>query len=76
MLSFYKNIISKLLFFTIPTLITGCVNVEPWERNYLAKDHMVTEPYPLAAALKQHIYYAREGTYSTVSVSGGGCGCN
>lgn len=77
MLGYYKNFMNKLIFFTLPTLLTGCVNVEPWERNYLAKDNMAIEPYPLAAALKEHIYYAREGTDSkAISSAGGNCGCN
>ncbi len=56
--------------------LTGCVNVEPYERSYLAKDHMQLEPNPVHATLMEHAYFSREGIAGGYGLSGGGCGCN
>ena len=57
-------------------LLTGCANVDPWDRNILAKESMTLQPDPLGSALRDHIEFSREGTQGATSSGGGGCGCN
>jgi len=56
-------------------LLTGCTNVEPWDRNILAKDNMTIIPDTLGAEFLDHVYTSREGTEGATGVGGGGCGC-
>jgi hypothetical protein len=71
-----KTIITRLFYISMPLLVTGCVNVEPRDRNFLAKENMVSDPYELPAAFKAHVFDSREGTQSGSVFIGGGCGCN
>jgi hypothetical protein len=57
-------------------LLTGCANVDPWDRNILAKESMTLQPDPLGAAMRDHAQFSREGTLGATSSGGGGCGCN
>lgn len=59
-----------------PLFLSGCANVEPWERENLAKDHMALDANPLLSAFKEHADFSREGTSGGYGLSGGGCGCN
>jgi hypothetical protein len=56
--------------------LTGCANVEPWDRNILAKDSMTIIPDQLGAEFKDHTEFSREGTQGGTGAGGGGCGCN
>jgi len=69
-----KNIIRA--FFIFPCLLGGCVNVEPWERENLAKENMQLLPNALQNAFLNHVNFSREGTYGGYGLEGGGCGCN
>lgn len=64
------------LFSIISFSLGGCANVEPRDRNHLAKEHMDTIPDPLLASMKDHYYFSREGTTGATGVGSGGCGCN
>ena len=56
--------------------LTGCAEVRPWERGNLAKPHMSSQPFPVQAAFREHIYGSREAASGgTASSGGGGCGC-
>lgn len=55
--------------------ITGCAEVQPWERGILAKPQMALEQQPLQSELRGHGYGAREAAGAGNSASGGGCGC-
>jgi len=71
----------KFTFITLVLLITpfvlsGCVQVQPWEREHLAKDIMLPAPYPLDVSFKEHGHFSREGTTGGMSPDAGGCGCN
>ncbi len=55
-------------------LLTGCVQVAPWERGRLAKPQMALDPYPVQSAIQEHVYSSREAGGS-VKGTGGGCGC-
>ncbi|MBY0292667.1 MAG: DUF4266 domain-containing protein, partial [Alphaproteobacteria bacterium] len=50
------------LFFSFPFILGGCVNVEPWEREYLAKEDMQLVPNRLLNAFTTHVNFSREGT--------------
>lgn len=56
--------------------LTGCANVQPWERGNLAKPEMAFDANPAAAALMQHSYSSKEAASGGYGVGGGGCGCN
>lgn len=55
---------------------TGCVNVEPWEKQQLARDDMALNHEKLDLSLDDHIYFSKEGTSGGRAFAGGGCGCN
>lgn len=57
-------------------LLPACTQVQPWERNYLARPEMALEPDPMGALLRSHIHHSKEAASSVSSGSGGGCGCN
>jgi hypothetical protein len=56
--------------------LTGCANVEPWDRNILAKENMTLIPDPSGAEMMGHAQFSREGTEGATGTGGGGCGCN
>ncbi len=57
-------------------ILTGCTNVEPWDRYILAKESMTFMPDPLGAEWREHAQFSREGTQGATGASSGGCGCN
>jgi hypothetical protein len=56
-------------------LLTGCVNVQPWERGNLA-DPAMTASNPLGSMMSEHMWFSREAASGGRGVGGGGCGCN
>ncbi len=63
----------------LPVLLSslwGCTTVQPWERGDLAKIEMAWDPDPMKSALRDHIYFSKEGSSGGASSGGGGCGCN
>ena len=66
-----------LIFVLIVAIGTsGCAAVKPWERGTLSKKEMAWSPDPLANALGEHIYFAKEAAAGGYGSAGGGCGCN
>ena len=60
----------------LAAITSGCADVKPWERGTLAKPHMALQPFPVQAALREHIYGSRESASGgSASAGGGGCGC-
>jgi hypothetical protein len=59
-------------------LCGGCAGmyVEPWDRDVLARKDMQLDPYPVEAALDDHIYFSKEASSGGRGFGGGGCGCN
>lgn len=57
-------------------LVSGCVNVKPWERDALAEYAMRPDRDPATRALRDHMWFSREASNGGRSVGGGGCGCN
>jgi hypothetical protein len=65
-----------LIAISLAAALTGCADVQPWERGTLAKSHMATQPFPIQAAFREHIYGSRESASGgSASSGGGGCGC-
>lgn len=57
-------------------LLSGCEHVKPLDRNYLAKEHMSSNPYPMETAMQEHHYVSREATQSGMGPGGAAsCGC-
>ena len=54
----------------------GCVNVEPFDREYLAKEHMAPDEFTQKVGIEEHAYFSREGTEGALAPDAGGCGCN
>lgn len=59
-------------------LLSGCAmqQVQPWEKNVLARDEMQLTPDRIEEYLDGHIYSSREAASGGKGVGGGGCGCN
>ncbi len=56
--------------------LAGCVTVEPWDRDVLARPDMQIVSDPLEAAADEHIYFSKEASSGGQGFGGGGCGCN
>ena len=65
-----------LIALSILVLLSGCSQVKPWERGYLAQPVMKWQPLPQKGALDNHIYFSKEGSSGGGQAAGGGCGCN
>jgi len=57
-------------------MLSGCVNVKPWERSTLADYTMRSDRDPLTISLSEHMWFSREAASGGRGVGGGGCGCN
>lgn len=60
---------------TCIVFLTGCVNVQAWERGNLAKPGMALDPYPQQSQYRAHNYGSREASTGGSESTGGGCGC-
>jgi len=58
------------------SVVTGCANVKPWQREHLADYTMQPDRDPLGTAQMEHIWFSREEASGGRGVGGGGCGCN
>lgn len=57
--------------------LTGCAQVQPWEKATLAKPTMqAAGSVPLLSKFDQHIYTSKEAVKGGTGIGGGGCGCN
>ena len=70
---------SKFLAFgmlAVAGVLSGCANVQPWERGTLSDYTMRPDRDPLQDVLNEHVYFTREAASGGRGVGGGGCGCN
>ncbi len=58
------------------SVVTGCANVKPWQREHLADYTLQPDRDPLGTAQMEHIWFSREEASGGRGVGGGGCGCN
>ena len=71
--------IKSIIILTSLFLLSGCsvTNVQPWEKETLAKDTMKNGAgNTLMTKFENHIYFSKEGSKGGGGVAGGGCGCN
>lgn len=71
-----SHITSLVSLLLLIAFLSGCVQVKPWQRGYLAREDMQGDPDPLSAKMNNHVYTSKEGSTGGVSAQGGGCGCN
>ena len=58
-------------------VLSGCQNVQPWERDLLAEPAMIPgEANGLDTAYDEHIYYSEEASSGGRGFGGARCGCN
>ncbi|MBI3712672.1 MAG: DUF4266 domain-containing protein [Burkholderiales bacterium] len=73
--------IRPLALFSLLSMLScgGCTltaPVQPWEKNFLAKNAMKMDHNKLEMKNAEHIYTSKEAAVAASSVGGGGCGCN
>ncbi len=64
-----------LIIFFLIFLISGCMVVQPWERERLADPNMIFDENPIEKGMKDHYINIREGSEGGNGSQGGGCGC-
>jgi len=57
-------------------LLSSCTNVQPWEREILAKTEMQFTGDTLSSALHAQIHESKEASSGSSEAAGTGCGCN
>jgi len=71
--------IKKIVLVLSIILFNGCSvkDVQPWEKETLAKDSMQNNAgNALFSKFENHIYFSKEASKGGGGVAGGGCGCN
>lgn len=69
------RIFRHLIVIVILLLMTGCVAVQPWEREHLADPIMEFDDEP-DQRFQREVTEIREASALGEEGSGGGCGCN
>ena len=57
-------------------VLSGCTQLQVWERENIARAEMQWGPDPLESAMQDHIYFSKEASSGGAAAAGGGCGCN
>ena len=60
----------------ILVLAAGCVTVQPYEREVLARPDMQLDSNAALGHAEGHAIEVREGSSGGLGGGGGGCGCN
>jgi len=55
--------------------LTGCVTVQPWEKETLSDPIMIINENPIETGMKEHHIDYREGSVGDTGAQSGGCGC-
>jgi len=66
---------SFLILWVFVFVLSGCVVVQPWEREYLADPIMTGEGEETEVAFDTHLFRARAGGVMGTGGEGAGCGC-
>ena len=56
--------------------LSGCVTIQPWERERLAQTDMQFGGAEEVHSSESHATEVREGSSGGFDAAGGGCGCN
>ena len=67
-----------LMALSAAVALSACapVEVKAWQKSALAKPSMALDGNVLEAKFADHTFQSKEGSRGTMSVGGGGCGCN
>ena len=55
--------------------LSGCVTVQPWEREVLSDPMMIFDENPIDKGILEHHIDYREGSVGGMGAQAGGCGC-
>lgn len=55
--------------------LSGCVTVQPWERELLSDPMMIFDENAIEKGMMQHHLDYREGSVGGTGAQAGGCGC-
>lgn len=55
--------------------LSGCVTVQPWEREILSDPMMIFDENAIEKGLMEHHLDYREGSVGGTGAQAGGCGC-
>ena len=73
----FKRYLFSVLIGLAVVHASGCAtNVRPWERGYLAKEHMAIELNAVERTIREQVVTSKEASAGGHGVVGGGCGCN
>ena len=64
-----------LAFLCLTMLFTGCVTVQPWEREILSDPTMIFDENAIEKGILEHHIDYREGSVGGTGAQAGGCGC-
>ena len=64
-----------ILIILLSNFLTGCVTVQPWEKETLADPIMIINENPIETGMKEHHLDYREGSVGATGAQSGGCGC-
>ena len=70
------HLVALLLLALLALAASGCVLVQPAQREFLADPAMTFGSEGTAGAMEEHGLSNREGSAGAGAVTGGGCGCN
>ncbi len=65
-----------LLAFGALSVASGCVTVQPYERELLARPALDGASEEGEVGFRAHVHDSREGATGGHGSTGGGCGCN
>lgn len=68
--------LKSLVLLILVLLCTGCAQVQPWEKAYLAKPEMQFAGNGGIDRIKGHVRFSKEAAHGDTTLSSGGCGCN
>ncbi len=71
-----RSMMSIMLALLAMLSLAGCANVQPWEKQNLAKPAMTFDRNRLETGYTEHIYSSKEAASGGSGIGGGGCGCN
>ncbi len=55
--------------------VSGCVTVQPWERETLSDPIMIFDENAIEKGIQEHHIDYREGSVGGTGAQAGGCGC-
>lgn len=71
-----RTSVRKLSVLLLMLVLSGCANVQPWQRGDLSKPGMAFESDQLLTTYRQHTAVSKEAASGDTTLGGGGCGCN